>query len=94
MSFNELTEQEVCTDESTVRVITYLYTSPDGVQAYDRKLPGLVETSLNLGIVETKNTYIRAGHLVRSSVESKKQELKERMGAIAASANAECEIRE
>lgn len=91
VSFNELTEQEVCTDESTVRVITYLYTSPDGVQAYDRKLPGLVETSLNLGIVETKDTYIRAGHLVRSSVESKKQELKERMGAIAASANAECE---
>lgn len=65
--------------DSTARVISYMAICPNGVQCYDRELEGLVETSLNLGIVETTEEYVKIIHLVRSSVESKKQHVKEQL---------------
>ena len=47
--------------------------SPCGVQGFSRKLQGLVESSLNVGIVETYDGYIKICHMIRSSVESQKQ---------------------
>lgn len=63
----------VCDRESTDKVIHYLFVCPNGVQCFARKLEGLVESSLNIGIVKTTNEYINAGHMIRSSVESQKQ---------------------
>ena len=63
--------------ESTKRVITYFIICPNGVQCYDRELEGLVETSLNLGIVETTKDAVKLESLVRSSMESKKADMKE-----------------
>ena len=63
--------------ESTKRVITYFVICPNGVQCYDRELEGLVETSLNLGIVETTKDAVKLESLVRSSMESKKADMKE-----------------
>ncbi len=63
--------------ESTKRVITYFVICPNGVQCYDRELDGLVETSLNLGIVETTENAVKLESLVRSSMESKKADMKE-----------------
>ena len=63
--------------ESTKRVITYFVICPNGVQCYDRELEGLVETSLNLGIVETTKDTVKLESLVRSSMESKKADMKE-----------------
>ena len=63
--------------ESTKRVITYFIICPNGVQCYDRELEGLVETSLNLGIVETTKDTVKLESLVRSSMESKKADMKE-----------------
>lgn len=69
----------VCDADSTARVIAYLVTVPNGVQGFNRKLKGLVETSLNLGVMETTEEIIKAVFLVRSSVESKKVELREQL---------------
>lgn len=69
----------VCDEDSTARVISYLVVCPNGVQGFARKLEGLVETSLNIGIIETEETYVKAVSLLRSSVDSKKQELKAQM---------------
>lgn len=69
----------VCNADSTDRVISYLMIAPNGVQVYDRKLKGLVETSLNLGIMETADEVVKAVYLVRSSVESRKTEIKEQL---------------
>lgn len=91
-----ITEQasvDVCTKGSTEKVLYYLLTVPNGVQGYSRKLEGLVETSLNLGVLETASGYVKAGHLVRSSVESRKQELKEQLGALAAMTGGSTSIR-
>lgn len=59
--------------ESTEKIINYLMISPCGVQGFSRKLQGLVESSLNVGIVETYDGYIKICHMIRSSVESQKQ---------------------
>ncbi len=63
--------------DSTDRVISYLIIVPNGVIEYSRKLKGSVETSLNIGIVETCEDYVRGCYQIRSSVESKKQQLRQ-----------------
>lgn len=70
---------QVMTKDSTKRVIQLLMTIPNGMIEYSRKLSGIVETSLNIGVVETKEDMVRTAHLLRSSVESRKHQLKEEM---------------
>lgn len=66
---------DVCDKDSTRRVIAFLVTCPNGVIEYSRKLAGLVETSLNIGVVETASNYVRTVHMLRSSVDSRNQQL-------------------
>lgn len=80
--------------EDTKRAAAALFALPGGVQAMSADMPGLVETSLNLGILETEeqgidakalpeNTAVLAAELsVRSSVESAKNALIEKLKAI------------
>ncbi|MDO4312760.1 MAG: aminoacyl-histidine dipeptidase [Eubacteriales bacterium] len=78
----EVTEDaagQAFTEDSTERVIAYLAAMPDGVISFERQIEGQVETSLNAGIVKTKENCVVISHLVRSSVESKKEMLKERL---------------
>lgn len=63
--------------DSTDRVISYLIIIPNGIIEYSRKLKGSVETSLNIGVVETCEDYVKGCYQIRSSVESKKQQLRQ-----------------
>ncbi len=56
---------------------------PNGIEKMSRDIPGLVETSLNLGILKTKENKIVASSLVRSGVNSEKEELLSRIAAVA-----------
>lgn len=58
---------------STDRIIAYLIVNPYGVQGMSRKLEGLVESSINIGVMETKEDTVETAYLMRSSVESVKQ---------------------
>ncbi len=71
----EGTEQAL-TKECTKKVIFALVCTPYGVQGLSRDLPGVVETSLNLGIVKTEEDSIALMYYLRSSVNSQMQELK------------------
>lgn len=71
--------EQMMDEASTDRVIAYLDMVPDGVIAYEREIEDQVETSLNAGVVKTEKDQVKVTHLVRSSVESKKAELKERL---------------
>ena len=55
--------------------------STDRVIEYSRKLAGSVETSLNLGVVETNDeeNYVKASYQIRSSLESKKYQVREQL---------------
>ena len=60
--------------ESTANVIALLCACPNGVQAMSQDIPGLVQTSLNLGIAKLGDRF-SATFSVRSSVNAEKLEL-------------------
>jgi dipeptidase D len=70
---------EAMTKDSTEKAITSLVNFPGGVQAMSFDIPGLVQTSLNLGILKTKEQEISFSFAVRSSVGTQKQELVSRI---------------
>lgn len=53
----------------------FLTSLPNGVQAMSRDIPGLVETSLNQGIITTLDTGVSLSISVRSNIDEKKDEL-------------------
>ena len=60
--------------EDTAKVIALLCSVPNGVQAWSEDIPGLVQTSLNLGILHLDEE-LRMTFAVRSSVNREKEEL-------------------
>lgn len=62
------------TTEDTIRVISLLCAAPNGVQSYSADIPGLVQTSLNLGIAKLGDRFT-ATFSVRSSLNQEKEKL-------------------
>ncbi len=57
------------------KALFFLMQAPNGVQAMSMNIPGLVETSLNLGILETKDDQMNFSFALRSSAENRKNAL-------------------
>ena len=64
---------------STGRVLCFLTNCPNGVQVMSADIEGLVQTSLNLGVLTTAETEVEASFCVRSSVDSQKAMLVDRL---------------
>ena len=69
--------------EDTAKVIALLNAVPNGVQAYSADIPGLVQTSLNMGIAKLGERFT-ATFSVRSSVNQEKQALLDKLRELAA----------
>ena len=82
----------VMTEADTQKIISSVMIAPNGVIRMSKDMEGLVETSLNLAIVETKNKkfYIKA--LLRSSVDTAKDALAERLVCLAELAGGKCQL--
>lgn len=78
-SFEEGEWEKVFSTDCERNIIRYLMVVPDGVIKMSSDIEGLVETSLNLGIMETKEDSITFVHSVRSSVESCKYSVYDRI---------------
>ena len=63
-------------------IIRYILIVPDGVQSMSKELPGLVESSFNLGVLEEKGGKLQFVHAVRSSIKSLKDEIGEIISAL------------
>ncbi len=61
--------------EDTGKVIGLLQSLPNSVQAMSQAMPGLVQTSLNMGIAKLEEEALRLTFSVRSSVNQEKQDL-------------------
>lgn len=77
-------DNQVFDDITTNRVITALVNLPCGIVKMSRDIEGLVQTSLNLGILTTDKkedgeTEVQFSYSVRSSVKSEKEELVDRL---------------
>lgn len=68
--------------ELTAKVIGLLCSAPNGVQKMSQDIPGLVQTSLNLGVANLAED-MTLTFSVRSSVNSEKQELLEQLQKLA-----------
>lgn len=73
---------DAMTEESADRVLCLLLCVPNGVQAMSGSLPGLVQTSLNLGILTTEEDAVELHFGVRSSLASQKEMLTERLAVL------------
>ncbi len=70
-----------------------LYVCPSGVERMSDAMPGLVETSNNMAIVKSENGTISVHSLMRSSVDTAKDDLAEKMRAAFELAGAEVSFR-
>ena len=61
--------------QDTAKVIALLCTAPNGVQAWSEDIEGLVQTSLNMGVVKLEKDSFSMTFAVRSSVNQEKKDL-------------------
>lgn len=85
-------EVQMLSYRAMAKIIFYLRNVPNGVQHMSRVMPGLVETSLNLGILELQEEALSAVTSVRSSVSSRKEDLKDRLEHMAEFLGGEIEV--
>ena len=86
--------QEACILDfaSLNQVLTYLRLVPNGVQHMSQAISGLVETSLNLGIMELKDDVFVTDTSIRSSVGSRKEDLRDKLINIIELVGGEAEV--
>ncbi len=82
-------ESKVLSPESKEKAITALNLMPNGVQAMSQDLPGLVETSLNMGVMKIDAEGIQTCFSIRSSVATAKDYLASKLAQITKSLGGE-----
>ncbi|WP_326909070.1 aminoacyl-histidine dipeptidase [Sedimentibacter sp. MB31-C6] len=78
----EITEVKVekhLTTEITVKIINFLNLMPNGIQTMSKDIEGLVESSLNLGVIIFNEDKVTFESAVRSSVKTLKVEILDRI---------------
>jgi dipeptidase D len=71
-------------------VTDFLYTAPHGVISMSPDIEDLVQTSTNLGVVETRDGKLTVNLLSRSSIDGSKMAVAERIAALADLAGMNC----
>ncbi len=84
--------QNVISDADTQKIINLMMVAPNGVIRMSRDMEGLVETSLNLAIVKTTGKNFTVQALLRSSVDTAKDALAERLVCLAEMAGGTCKL--
>lgn len=87
------TSASCLTPKSMRTAAAYLMAMPNGIQAMSADVEGLVETSLNLGVMQLTQDELVLEYAIRSSLESSKEALVRKLEAISALAEASVEIR-
>lgn len=77
------------TTEDSAKVIALMNALPNGIQSWSQDIDGLVQTSLNMGVV-TLSDELQLTFALRSSVNQEKEELKKKVEEVAAFYGASC----
>ena len=78
--------------ETTRQIAAMLSELPNGVMAMSPDVEGLVETSLNLGVISCEQDVVKLQYSVRSSIEEDKAALIDRLRGIAEKSGADTEV--
>lgn len=84
---------EVLDATSKVSALHALNNIPNGIQAYSMDIEGLVETSLNMGIMTQDSESMKMSFAIRSSIESAKHYLTDRVLLFVDMLGGNCEIK-
>ncbi len=84
--------QQVMTEADTQKLINMMMIAPNGVQRMSADMEGLVETSLNLARCYTNGKNFTLMALLRSSVDTAKEALAERLVCLAELAGGNCKL--
>ncbi len=79
----DYSNEKALDEDSTNRIINYLILTPYGVQNMSKEIEGLVETSLNLGILKTSKDEVSFTYAVRSSSDSRRDMMVEKLSVLA-----------
>ena len=77
---------------STERAITLPLCAPNGVVEMSMDVPGLVQTSLNLGRLTSDEASLRASFMIRSSINSQKNAVASRLARLAEALGGQTEL--
>lgn len=88
----KLTDAEGINEEQSKKLVSLINVLPYGVQAMSSAMPGLVETSLNPGLLSMKDGRVSLGISVRSSLGSAKEALIGKLKSLAYMAGADTEV--
>ena len=69
-------------EDMTRRVSCFLFCVPNGVQMMSADVPGLVQTSTNIGVVTTEGDCVKGLSFVRSSVNAQRDETADRIESL------------
>ena len=83
--------KEKLTSNCTKRIVNLIDVYPNGISTMSGDIEGLVESSTNLGIVVTTDTRVELHSSVRSSIESLKWEIVDRIRVLTELVNGELE---
>lgn len=73
--FENSDEKELLSKKDAQSVLSYITNVKNGVVSMSKNVPGLVQTSLNLGVVKTEDGKVTLSHAIRSSVNAERAEL-------------------
>lgn len=83
LEITEVNVKKQLTNDITNKIVHFLNLTPNGVQTMSKNIEGLVESSLNLGVIEFNEQKVSFISAVRSSVKSLKTEILERIELLA-----------
>ena len=89
----ENAEVDCLQSEGMKKAVAYILAMPNGIQAMSADVKGLVETSLNLGIMKLDKDTLILQFAIRSSLDSSKEALIRKLKCISALAGATVEIK-
>ncbi len=89
---DETKVRRVLTTEHQNKIINWLNSAPNGVVRMSNQIHGVVETSLNLGIVNIKENQLYVNFLIRSQVDSAKDAVVSTLISLSQLVNANYEI--
>lgn len=79
----ESAAKEIIAGESLVNILNFVAEAPNGVVKMSGEMEGLVETSLNFGIISTEEDYVSLIYSMRSSIDKEKEKLFDLIKSIA-----------
>ena len=92
VNVKEAANIETFTEDTTFAVVTAMVHMPNGVQRMNPEIEGLVQTSLNMGILTTEESEVQMTFAVRSSSETEKQYLIDQLTSLTETLGGNVEI--